>query len=85
MKFIAFFFVLLGSALMYCTHPNQIILKRPLTSIYRWFGLGAIILALILFLISVPKLVAIFMWLLTMLIVWSFFPFISLMIKKSHS
>ncbi|MBP6114682.1 MAG: hypothetical protein KA474_08195 [Acinetobacter sp.] len=85
MKFIAFFCVFFGCVLMYCTHVNQDLLDKKLPDSLRWFALLSIGLALILFLISTPKLVAIFMWLLTILVMWSFLPFIPLIFKKYSS
>ena len=85
MKFIAFFCVLLGSVVMYCSHTNQDLLNKQLPDSTRWFALLSIGIALILFLISTPKLVAIFMWLLTIVVVWSFLPFIPLIFKKYSS
>ena len=85
MKFIAFFCVLLGSVVMYCSHTNQDLLHKQLPDSTRWFALLSIGIALILFLISTPKLVAIFMWLLTIVVVWSFLPFIPLIFKKYSS
>lgn len=82
MKFLAFFFVFLGSILLYCTHPNQGLMKSVLSRSYRWLGVGSLVLALLLFVLSLPKLAAVYMWLLTLLVVWSFLPFFPLMMKK---
>ncbi|MCW8040017.1 MULTISPECIES: hypothetical protein [Acinetobacter] len=83
MKFLAFSFVFIGSILLYCTHANQRLVQAVLPPFYRWIGFGCVVLSLLLFLATLPKLAAIYMWLLTMLVVWTFLPFIPLMIKKN--
>ncbi|TCB53399.1 hypothetical protein E0H84_11760 [Acinetobacter terrestris] len=85
MKFLAFCFVFIGSVLVYCTHRNQRLVQDVLPQFYRWLGFGFIALSLPLFLVNLPKLVAVYMWLLTMLVVWTFLPFIALIMKKNSS
>lgn len=75
MKFIAFFLAFAGSVVMYSTHVHQGLFTQPLPKYFRWIGSGCIFIALVMLCVSLPKLVAVFMWLITMLMVWSFLPF----------
>ena len=79
MKFFAFLLCFLGAVLMYCSHSNQALLKQPLSKKIRYLGALCIFLAFLTFLMLVPKLVAVFMWLMTILVAWSFLPFIPLL------
>lgn len=79
MKFLAFLLCFTGSLLIYCRHSNQNLLKHSLSKAFHYLGFFLVILALPIFIWSLPKLVAVFMWLMTMLVVWSFIPFIPLL------
>lgn len=78
MKLLAFLLCFTGSLLVYCSHSNQNLLKQSLTKAFYYLGVFLVVLALPIFLLQLPKLVAVFMWLMTMLVVWSFIPFIPL-------
>ena len=90
MKIIDVMICLIGCVLAYCSHHHQNLLKQKLAKHYVYIGLGLLIISLSFLLISVPKLVAVYMWLMTMLVVWSLIPFIALFKKNipheiSHS
>lgn len=78
MKILAFLLGFTGSLLIYLSHPNQQIFRQFLPRSYRYTGLIFILLALPVFLFVLPKLVAVCMWLMTLLVAWSFLPFIPL-------
>lgn len=82
MKMIAIFICMTGALLLYCSHPHQNLLKLPLNKTFRIIGLGCLLISLIVLLNVVPKLVAVFMWLMTMLVIWTFAPFIRLLKKN---
>ncbi len=82
MKIVAVFICLLGSFILYCSHHHQTLLKQHLPKNLRLIGYVLLVLSIILLLCSVPKLVAIFMWLMSMLTVWSLAPFIVLFKKN---
>lgn len=81
-KILAVILCLLGCITLYCSHPHQSLLKQKLSKPYVYAGTSLLIIALILLFIAVPKLVAIYMWLMTMLVVWSLIPFITLFKKN---
>ena len=65
--------------LLYFTHPNQTVLKQAIAKKYRWGGLAGLVLALGVLLWALPKLVAVLMWLLIPLVLWSALPFLPLL------
>lgn len=79
MKLLGFVLCFTGSMAIYFSHPNQTILKQPLNKPGYYVGITLLIIALAVLLIQLPKLVAIYMWLITMTVVWSFLPFIPLL------
>lgn len=82
MKMVAILICLIGCLTLYCSHHHQTLLKQHLSKSYRVIGVFMLIISLILLLFSVPKLVALYMWLMTMLVVWSLVPFIRLFKKN---
>ncbi|MDH0968400.1 hypothetical protein TQH59_03520 [Acinetobacter johnsonii] len=68
-----------GCVLLYLTHANQTVLKQAVAKKYRWVGLTGLVLALVLLLSVLPKLVAVLMWLLIPLVLWSALPFLPLL------
>ena len=90
MKIIAIMICLLGCVLIYCSHPHQNIFRQSLSKLYAVIGLSFLIISIILFFMCVPKLVAIYMWMMILVATWSLLPFIPLFKKKildeiSHS
>ena len=90
MKILAVILCMIGCVMLYCSHHHQSLIKQKLSKPYVYAGLLLLILALILLFFAVPKLVAIYMWLMTMLVIWSLVPFIALFKKNisneiSHS
>ncbi|HRB57037.1 MAG TPA: hypothetical protein PLR05_03590 [Acinetobacter johnsonii] len=79
MKFLGLLLCCGGCVLLYLTHPNQTVLKQAVAKKYRWVGWFAFILALVLLLAVLPKLVAVLMWLLMPLVLWSVLPFLPLL------
>lgn len=90
MKVIAVMICLIGCVLIYCSHHHQNLLKQHLAKPSALIGLILLIISLILLFSSVPKLVAIYMWSMTLIATWSLLPFIALFKKNipheiSHS
>jgi hypothetical protein len=77
-KFLGLFLSLLGWILLYLSHHHQALIAQKLSRIWRYFGIGASILGLILLLFSLPKLVAVLMWLAICTLICSFLPFLAL-------
>lgn len=82
MKIFAVLLCVMGSFILYCSHCHQSLLKQYLAKHYVYVGLALLMISIILLLMSVPKLVAVYMWLMTMLMVWSLVPFIVLFKKN---
>ena len=78
-KFLGLLLCCSGCVLLYLTHANQPVLKQAVAKKYRWVGLTGLILALVLLLSVLPKLVAVLMWLLIPLVLWSALPFLPLL------
>lgn len=90
MKIIAIMMCLLGCVLIYCSHRHQNLLKQYLPQYYALIGLSLLIVSIVLFFNCVPKLVAIYMWVMILITTWSLLPFIPLFKKNilneiSHS
>ncbi|WP_180103680.1 hypothetical protein [Acinetobacter sp. YH12134] len=90
MKIIAVMICLIGCVLVYCSHRHQNLLKQHFAKSAGLIGLILLIISLILLFCSVPKLVAIYMWSMTLVATWSLLPFIALFKKNipheiSHS
>ena len=79
MKFLGLLLCCGGCVLLYLTHPNQTFLKQTVAKKYRWVGWIGFVLALVLLLAVLPKLVAVLMWLLMPLVLWSALPFLPLL------
>jgi len=77
-KILGIILSLLGSTGLYLCHPNQILLKSNLSKKFIYLSTAAIITGLVILLFSIPKLVAVFIWLAVITFVWSFIPFLSL-------
>ena len=84
-KILAVILCLIGCITLYCSHHHQSLLKQKLSKPYVYLGLSLLIIALILLFIAVPKLVAIYMWLMTTLVVCSLIPFIALFKKNTSN
>ncbi|RFC82516.1 hypothetical protein C9E89_016090 [Acinetobacter sichuanensis] len=82
MKTFGIILTLLGTFSIYCSHYNQNLLASPLPKIFKIIGLGLLLLALIVLLISLPKVVACFVWVVLMILVWSHIPFITLFKRR---
>lgn len=66
---------------LYLTHSNQKILQKPLSRTTQFSALAGIIFSLIILVYSLPLLVAILIWLAAATLVWSFTPFIPLIMR----
>ncbi|MEB6675833.1 hypothetical protein MXL88_02895 [Acinetobacter haemolyticus] len=82
-KFLGIILSLSGCISLYLSHPNQILLKSPLSKTFVYLGAVGLFLGLIILWFSLQKLVAVFVWLAIMTLVWSFIPFLNLL--KRHS
>ena len=74
---------LLSCISLYLCHPNQILLKSYLSRTFTYLGVTGLITGLLILLFSIPKLVAVLIWLAVITLVWSFIPFLSLF-KRSN-
>lgn len=85
MKIIAMLICLVGCIFIYCSHHHQSLFKQHLSKYYAFMGLILLIISIILLFYSVPKLVAIYMWSMALIVTWSLLPFIALFKKNiSH-
>ncbi|MCH7335172.1 hypothetical protein [Acinetobacter sp. NIPH 2699] len=69
---------------LYLSHPNQILLKSSLPKTCLYMGSIGLVTGLIILLFSIPTLVAVFIWLAAITLVWSFIPFLNLL-KRSNT
>ena len=79
MKFLGLLLCCGGCVLLYLTHANQTVLKQAVAKKYRCVGWIGFVLAFFFLLAILPKLVAVLMWLLMPLVLWSVLPFIPLL------
>lgn len=82
MKVLGIIFTLIGALFFYCQHSNQNLLPQSLPRIFKCIGILSLIIGLIFLLLSVPKLVACLVWLIIMIFMWTFVPFIHLFRKE---
>lgn len=66
---------------LYLSHSNQKILQKPLSRTTPFSALAGMIFSLIILVYSLPLLVAILIWLSVATLVWSFTPFIPLIMR----
>ncbi|RKG46366.1 MULTISPECIES: hypothetical protein [Acinetobacter] len=85
MKILAVILCMMGCLLLYFSHRHQNLLQQTLGKRYVYVGFCFIIISLIFLLISVPKLVAVYMWLMTLLVAWSLIPFVALFKKNTSN
>ncbi len=80
MKFLGLLLCCGGCVLLYLTHPNQTVLKAGCGEKVPLGRAGQVLFWHWFFLLSVlPKLVAVLMWLLIPLVLWSALPFLPLL------
>ncbi|QCO23061.1 hypothetical protein C9E88_16770 [Acinetobacter cumulans] len=82
MKILAVILCMMGCLLLYFSHRHQNLLQQSLRKHHLYIGLSLILVSLIFLLMSVLKLVAVYMWLMTLLVVWSLIPFVALFKKN---
>ncbi len=82
MKILGICLLFLGAFSIYSSHQNQNLFKKPLPIFFKWLGLSALISSLALLFISLPKLVACLIWLMFLIAIWSFVPFLNLFKRK---
>ncbi|RYL28622.1 hypothetical protein [Acinetobacter piscicola] len=82
MKILGICFVFLGAFSIYSSHHNQNLFAKPLPPLFKWLGMSALMISLVLLIISLPKLVACLIWVMLLITVWSFAPFLSLFKRK---
>ncbi|NHB57254.1 hypothetical protein G9F32_04300 [Acinetobacter sp. 194] len=78
MNILGIFLTTLGAVLFYFSHPNQYLLKQPLPSFFKILAISSLLMGLVLLLLCMSKVTAVFLWLVLMICIWSFFPFIPL-------
>lgn len=85
MKILGFILAIAGYLTLYLTHPNQALIQMRLENKYRWFAGILLLLSFIILVIKLPALVAIYMFIITAIVMWSFIPFIPLFQRlKQH-
>ncbi|SNQ29540.1 hypothetical protein SAMN05444584_1498 [Acinetobacter apis] len=82
MKMLGILLTLIGTLSIYCSHKNQNLFIVPLPQIFKLLGIEILLVALIVLLISLPKVVACFIWITLMILVWSHIPFIKLLKRR---
>ena len=82
MHTVAYVMTLLGAVLLYLTHHNQMLLAQALGQSFRWMGMGIVLISLVVLYLVLPKAVAILTWLIVLIAVWSFMPFLGLIQQK---
>ncbi|MFV5492361.1 hypothetical protein [Acinetobacter sp. ASP199] len=82
LKIFAVTLCLLGSLMLYGSHRHQSLFGTVLSKKNVILGGGLLMISMILLLCSVPKLVAIYMWCMTLITTWSLLPFIALFKKN---
>lgn len=73
---------LISAVVLYLTHKNQMLLHQSLSRPWRWLSGSTLILGAGLLWLSLPKMVAILTWLIFVILVWSFIPFLGLIKKR---
>lgn len=73
---------LMSAVVLYLTHKNQMLLHQSLSRPWRWLSGSTLILGAGLLWLSLPKMVAILTWLIFVILVWSFIPFLGLIKKR---
>lgn len=72
------------ATLIYLSHRQQIFLYSSLSTGFAWLGWGLGVLALGIMLISLSHIVAVFSFLITFILVWSFLPLLALLGKQPN-
>lgn len=83
-KLLGILLTLLGCISLYLCHPNQILLKSSLSKTFTYLGAIGLVAGLLILFFSIPKLVAVLIWLAVITLVWSFIPFLNLF-KRSNA
>lgn len=83
MKIFAVLLYAVACFVIYLSHANQTLLVQPLSRIYRYLALLIGVIAFGLLSCDLPWLVAIFMSVVTAIVVWTFAPFISALKRYS--
>ncbi|HAV5441402.1 hypothetical protein N3K59_06075 [Acinetobacter baumannii] len=78
LKLLGIILALLGCISLYLSHPNQNLLQTNLSKTFIYLGTTILFASLIILLFSIPKLVAVLIWLAVITLVWSFIPFLNL-------
>lgn len=74
---------ILCATFIYLSHRQQIFLSSPLNIGFAWLGWGVGGIALGIMLISLSKIVAVFTFFITLILVWSFLPFLAVLGKQA--
>lgn len=83
MKILGLCLAFLGYFLFYVSHNNQNLLKTQLNQAISYLSYALILGSLIVLLLALPILVAVFMWIVFAIIMWSFLPFITLFSRNT--
>lgn len=76
MKILGILLTVLGAVTLYCCHSNQDLLKQQLAKPFQCLGIFSVIFGFVFLFISLPKVVACFVWIITLLCLWSIIPFL---------
>ena len=82
MKLIGFLLSFLGALSLYCSHLNQGLLPQGLPAVFKGLGIVLLLIGLGALFLGLPKLVAVFSWVILVTFVWSFFPFVPLLKRR---
>lgn len=82
-KIIAITICITGSFLIYASHRHQTLIKQHLPKFFSLLGGLLLLFSIGLLLASLPRLVAVFMWLMTIITLWSLLPFMALLKKNN--
>jgi len=78
MKFAGFLMSFLGALSVYLSHTHQNLLPQKLPSVFSLIGIFELMLGLIFLIVSMHQLAAILSWVIFIIFLWSFIPFLAL-------
>ena len=82
MKILGICLLLFGAFSLYASHQNQNLFSKQLPMLFKYLGYLALLVSLLCLLISLPKVVACFIWVMFLIAVWSFAPFLHLFKRR---
>ncbi|RYY79228.1 MAG: hypothetical protein EOO69_07375 [Moraxellaceae bacterium] len=76
MKAFGILLTLWGCLSLYLSHPHQALLKTQFSSKFAYGGIVIVMLGLLILLYALPALVAVCVWVVIAIFIWSFIPFL---------